>query len=107
MKILILQTNIPGRDVAVKIAQIIVEKRLAACANVLSEVTSIYWWERKLQREIEYPVVFKTTEVLKESLIKELRALHPHDVPEIVFPKLEDVEETYANWIIQQTKAQL
>ncbi|NDB78869.1 divalent-cation tolerance protein CutA, partial [archaeon] len=41
MKILILQTNIPGRDVAVKIAEIIVEKRLAACANVLSEATSI------------------------------------------------------------------
>jgi len=105
LRVLILQTNIPGRDVAVKIAEIIVEKRLAACANVLSEATSIYWWEKKLQREIEYPVVFKTTEALKDSLIKELRALHPHDVPDIVFATLEDVEEAYANWIIQETKA--
>jgi periplasmic divalent cation tolerance protein len=105
LRIFILQTNIPGRDVAVKIAEIIVEKRLAACANVLPEATSIYWWEKKLQREIEYPVVFKTTEVLKDSMIKELRALHPHDVPEIVFSTLEDVDEAYANWIIQETKA--
>jgi len=105
LKILFVQTNIPGRDLAVKIAEIIVKKRLAACANVFSEVTSIYWWEKKLQREIEYPVVFKSTDALKDSLVNELRALHPHDVPEIVFPTLEGVEETYANWIIKETKA--
>jgi len=90
---------------ALKIAETIVEMRLAACANISSEATSIYWWDKQLQRESEYPVIFKTTEALKDSLIKELRALHPHDVPEIVFSALEDVEERYANWIVQETKA--
>ena len=93
-----------SRDEASTIGRTLVEERLAACANVLGEVRSFYWWEGKLQDDIEAALIAKTTEALVEQLIERVRALHSYDCPCVVALPIEAGNPAFLDWIEAETR---
>jgi periplasmic divalent cation tolerance protein len=81
-----------------------VERRLAACANVLSGCTSVYWWKGRLDTAHEVPVLMKTRLALYPELEQAIRELHPYELPEIVGLPLQAGLPGYLDWIGAETR---
>jgi len=92
----------PDRKTAKKIAREIVDRRLAACAN-LWPVDSIYRWHGAREEAEEFVIVFKTRTSVLPKLIAEVRRLHPHEVPCIVSYPMGPALSEYLNWIDAET----
>lgn len=88
---------------AVLIAQSLVNKRLAACCNILKGARSIYRWQGKLVDEKETLMVVKTRRTLLRSLSKEVKRLHSYDTPEIIALPIVDGSPAYLDWLAQGT----
>jgi len=93
-----------SEDEALKIARALVEEKLAACANMISPLRSIYRWEGKICDEKESLLVIKTRQSLFEDLAKRVKALHSYSVPEIIALPITEGSPTYLNWIEENTK---
>lgn len=89
----------PDPTVAESLAARVVEERLAACANLVPGVTSIYRWEGELRRDSEVLVVFKTTAAAFPSLRARILELHPYDVPEVLALPVPDGADDYLSWV--------
>lgn len=89
----------PDAQVAERIGSALVEERLAACANVLDGVTSIYRWKGSVEKEREALMVLKTTSEAVERLRLRLVELHPYDVPEVLALGVHDGHEPYLDWV--------
>lgn len=87
-------------DEATRIAELLVNKRLAACVQILREIESIYRWNGKVQREKELLLLAKTTAAQFDDLQKAVREIHSYDTPEIVAVKMAYVSETYRAWLV-------
>lgn len=94
----------PGMDVARRIAQHVVNAKLAACANLLP-IHSIYRWEGALQEEAEVALFLKTRRELLPRLEEAVRTLHPHEVPCIVAFDLVGGHAPYFAWVDRETDA--
>jgi periplasmic divalent cation tolerance protein len=97
-------TNLPDSESAFNLAREIVQLRLAACANVLAPVTSLYHWEGAQEQAIEHPVLIKTTRDRYEELEAAILARHPYDVPEIVAWPIERGAAAYLDWVRAETQ---
>ena len=95
-------TTAPTQGDAKKLANLAIEKNMAACVQIQAECISTYRWQGQIETATEYPIHFKTNEVNKQALMNLLKQNHPYDVPEIIGIKLEDVEKDYANWLNTQ-----
>lgn len=93
----------PNREEALMIGKSLVEQRLAACANVLNGMTSVYWWEGKVQDDQECVLILKTRETLVPALIQKVKKLHSYDVPAIVSLPILDGNPDYLQWIGRET----
>lgn len=93
----------PNHETALKIAHIIVEERLAACANILGAITSVYRWEGRVQEEGEVALIAKTTEEQLPALIARIKTIHPYDVPCIVAWPIVAGHQPYLDWISAET----
>lgn len=89
----------PDSEVAEHIGRVLVEERLAACANVLEGVTSIYRWEGSVRREREVLMVLKTTSAAVHEMKERLVELHPYEVPEVLVVDVDDGHEPYFDWV--------
>jgi periplasmic divalent cation tolerance protein len=74
----------PSDEVAGRLGHDVVQRRLAACAQVGGPITSEYWWDGALERATEWTLVCKTSSSRLADLIDALRAAHPYDTPEIL-----------------------
>lgn len=92
------------RDQAERIAQALVDGHLAACVNLVPGVISIYRWKGVVEREPETTMLIKTADDRVAALTAELRRLHPHEVPEMAVVNVEDVNDDYAAWVLEQTR---
>lgn len=99
MSILSLYGVFSSHEEAERIASTVVEERLAACANILGPVHSIYRWAGTLQASQEVAAIFKTTEEQSSALMTRITSLHSYDVPCLVIWPIAEVLETYANWV--------
>jgi periplasmic divalent cation tolerance protein len=97
--LLIVLCTFPDLGKARETGTALVESQLAACVNLIPAVESIYRWEGKVETAGEVLAVFKTTTAVWERFESRLKELHPHEVPEIVALKPEQVAETYARWV--------
>jgi periplasmic divalent cation tolerance protein len=93
-----------SRQEAETIGRSLVEKRLAACFQVLSECRSLYWWEGALCTENEIMCIAKTRASLFEALAAEIRRLHSYSVPEIVYVPIQTATGDYLDWIAAETR---
>jgi periplasmic divalent cation tolerance protein len=97
-------TNLPDRDTALALARALVERRLAACANVLAGCSSVYRWKGAIESADEVPVLIKTRLALYPQVEQAIRELHPYELPEIVAMRLEAGLAEYLQWIATETE---
>ena len=88
---------------AERIALILVEERLAACANILGPCRSIYRWQGAIERADEVAALFKTRAELAPALIERLTALHSYDVPAAVIWPIAQAGDRYRDWVLQNS----
>ncbi|MBL8012447.1 MAG: divalent-cation tolerance protein CutA [Candidatus Omnitrophica bacterium] len=84
---------------AEKIAQGLLEKKLAACANILDSLRSVFWWEGRVDRANEVLLVIKTRIDVMEQLITIVKSLHSYDTPEIIALPIIGGSRDYLAWI--------
>jgi len=96
---LIILTTISNKAAGEVLAEKIVEAKLAACVQILPEMTSVYVWEGKVQKEHEHLLLIKTLPVKYAELEAFITANHSYDVPEIVAIEAERVSEPYLAWM--------
>ena len=95
----IIFSTFPDAEIARKAARTLVEEKLAACANIVPQVESIYHWQGKIESNTEVLVIFKTTRERYAEFEQRLRALHPYEVPEIVALEPTAGLPAYLDWI--------
>jgi periplasmic divalent cation tolerance protein len=98
-KILLALSTFPDAEIARRISNQLVSERLAACANILPSVESIYRWKEKIESGNETLVFFKLSEDRQSAFQDKLRSLHPYDVPEIVFVRVATGLPEYIQWV--------
>lgn len=90
-----------SEEEARRIAQYLVENRLAACVNIISQVNSIYRWQNKVESAWEWLLIIKST-IAKTGEVREaIRGLHSYQVPECIVLSIEDGSESYLQWIAE------
>lgn len=105
MTTLLVLTNLPDRAAAERLADALVERRMAACVNILPPCRSVYRWKGTLQRDEEHPVLIKTTGERYADLESAIRALHPYELPEIIAVPVERGLAAYLAWVESETAA--
>jgi len=93
-----------SEEEGLKIANALVEGRLAACVNLISPIRSIYRWEGKIWDEKEWLLIIKTQKERFGELEKKVRSLHSYSVPEIISLPISDGPSSYLKWIKENTK---
>lgn len=89
----------PDRETGQRLAESLVEERLAACVNLVPGLTSVYRWEGRVQQDAEILLLIKTIEARVEALTERLRRLHPYEVPEIIALPIASGLTDYLNWV--------
>lgn len=94
-----LQTTFQSREEALDAARRVVSDRLAACAQVLGPLSSVYRWEGKVEQDQEWLLLAKTTGRARKRLEELVTSIHPYEVPEIVFLPIEEGSAGYLSWL--------
>lgn len=102
-EIYLMYVTTPSREEALSLARQLVQERLAACANVLPGLTSVYQWQGELHEDAECLLLLKTTEALAGSLKERLVALHSYECPCVVAWPLAAGHEEFLRWVSEQT----
>jgi periplasmic divalent cation tolerance protein len=97
-------TNLPDLQSAQIMARMLVEQRLAACANCLPAVKSVYRWQGAVEEADEVTLLIKTAGSRYAELEAAIKGSHPYDVPEIVVVPLTGGLPAYLDWVVQETK---
>jgi len=95
----IVLTTAGSEEEARKIAHSLVDQGLAACVNIVPEVTSIYRWQGKVEEAREWSLIVKTTAAAFAQVREAIAALHSYEVPECVCLNIEDGSPAYLEWI--------
>ena len=102
MNILIVVTAANKKE-AEKIAQALLKKKLVACANIISGVSSLFWWQGKIDRCREVVLFLKTKRSLFKDITKVVKSLHSYEVPEIIALPIIEGERNYLRWLSECT----
>jgi len=94
----------PNKEVAHNIAQHIVTEGLAACVNIIPNVTSVYIWQDELQCDEEVQLLIKTNNAYFDQLTTRINELHPYDVVEVIALNIQQGDTHYLNWINESLK---
>src|SRR5271154_204724 len=97
-KIVVL-TTCESEDEAGRIARFLVEKRVAACVNILPKARSIYRWKGAVEDAQEFLLLIKPRRDIFETLRAELSKIHSYEIPEIIALPVVDGSESYLGWI--------
>jgi len=95
--IVLVYVTAPDRATAGQIARHVLEKKLAACANIY-DISSMYWWEGEINQGTECVIIFKTLAERTDALESEIKAVHPYTVPFICVIPAFHVNEEYVRW---------
>lgn len=95
--------TVPSPEEGEKIAKALVEKRLAACVNIIHGLRSIYRWEGKICDDKELLLIAKTTKGLFKELEHEVKSLHSYNIPEIIALPIVNGSRDYLDWIDENT----
>lgn len=97
-------TTVNCRDVANKITTLLMEKKLAACVQITSPITSIFHWKDKIETVEEWFCVIKTRRQLYNEVEETIKTLHPYEVPEIIAFPIIAGNNDYLSWINKTVK---
>jgi periplasmic divalent cation tolerance protein len=97
--------NAGSREEALRIGRALVEERLAACANVVDGLSSLYWWRGRLEETREALLILKTKGELVPALIERARQLHSYECPSVVALPIAAGNPDYLGWIAAETRS--
>ncbi|MCW2254007.1 periplasmic divalent cation tolerance protein [Providencia alcalifaciens] len=100
--IILCTTNNQGN--AVKIAQMLLNRHLAACISLLPELNSIYRWKSDITQDKEILLLIKSIHKNKIEVFKAIKEIHPYETPELISLDLEHVDGGYLDWLIKSMK---
>jgi periplasmic divalent cation tolerance protein len=95
----------PDAEVGARIGRALVEEGLAACANLVPGIRSIYRWEGAVHDDAEVLLILKTRAALSAALAARVRALHPYQLPEVLALPVEGGSEPYLDWVRSAAEA--
>lgn len=93
----------PNRNEAISVSHALVKEKLLACANISSEVTSIYNWEGEIQEDLEVVLIGKTRAEVVDYLFIRLKELHSYASPAIIAMKIDKVDPVFKKWVSEAT----
>ena len=97
-------TTAGSQDEARKIASALVDRRLAACVNIIPQIESIYRWEGKVESATEWLLIIKTDVAVFVRLREAINELHSYDVPECIMMEIADGSVPYLAWIRENVR---
>ena len=100
---LLVYCTVPNAEEAKSIARLLINKKLAACCNVVPGLISLYLWQGKLAEEKEVLLLIKTSPKKYNQLEKEIKMLHSYSVPEIIATPVVNASQAYLDWINELT----
>ena len=103
MDVIQIITTTANADDARRIAQALVERRLAACVQIVGPIQSIYQWEGRIETAAEFQCCIKTRAELYDAVENLVRELHSYDVPEILAVPVIRGSGAYLEWLKQET----
>jgi periplasmic divalent cation tolerance protein len=103
MTVMFVYVTASGSDEAERIGRAVVADRLAACANVLAPVRSIYWWQGALEDGTEAALILKTTRERLPELIARVKELHSYECPCIEALEVADGNPEFLAWVARET----
>jgi periplasmic divalent cation tolerance protein len=96
----------PDPTTGARLAETLVNERLATCANLVPAVQSIYWWEGKVEHAGETLLILKTVEARVGELRERAVSLHPYDVPEVLVLEVAGGHAPYLDWVRRESAAE-
>ena len=102
-KPVLIYSTFPSPAEAERVGGTLVDGGLAACVNIFPGMTAIYVWEGKRQHEAEAAMIIKTRAALAESVVAEVRKLHPYSNPALVILPVTGGSDDFLRWIADQT----
>ena len=106
MKYIVALVTASSEDEAQGIAHALVSEKLAACANIIKDIRSIYFWDGKVQDDSEVLLVIKTRAELFDQLKDRVIELHSYDVPEVIALDILNGSSDYLSWISESTRSE-
>jgi len=97
-------TTTETKQQARRIAQSVVKKRLAACAQIVGPISSTYWWKNRIETAKEWQCVLKSNNDLYAELERAIREIHPYEVPEIVALPIVEGSRSYLSWMEEELR---
>lgn len=91
--------TVPDRDTAGQIAEALVSERLAACVNIVADITSVYRWKGEVEKAPELLLIIKTRQAVYETLQDRIQDLHPYELPEVIAVSVDNGLPAYLDWI--------
>ena len=101
----IVLTTASSEEEARRIARHLIERRLAACVNIVPQVASIYRWQDKVEEAPEWLLIVKTTAAAFGQVREVIAELHSYEVPECICLTIEDGGPAYLRWIAESVSA--
>lgn len=105
--VVVLLTTVGREEDARRLARLLVEERLAACASILPPVLSIYRWRGSVSEEPEHVLLIKTARAAAAAASERLIQEHPYEVPELLEIDADRVSAPYLDWIIETTRREV
>jgi periplasmic divalent cation tolerance protein len=97
-------TTVDKRETLEEMGRILMEKRLVACVQIVGPIKSMYWWKGSIEEAEEWIGIMKTRSERYDEVEKEVRALHPYDVPEIMALETRGILPVYEKWVLDETR---
>lgn len=95
----------PSAEVADQLATALVERRAAACVNIVPGITSVYHWQGEICRDSEVLLLVKTRLEAAERLLGIVAEIHPYEVPEVLWTEVTNGNRTYLEWLSENLKS--
>lgn len=102
-KPVLVYSTFPSAQVAEEVARELIERRLAACVNILPGMTSIYRWDGAINRDSEVVAIIKTRSLRAAKVMEEIAARHPYDNPALLVVDVVDGSADYLAWLMDET----
>ena len=105
MEARVVLTTCGSKEEAQKIARVLVERRLAACVNIVPSIESVYRWQGKVESATEWLLLIKTRAEQFEAVRDAIRELHSYELPECIMISVEGGSREYLGWIEESTES--
>ncbi len=104
MSYMLFFSTVPNLELGKKIANALVEQKIAACVNIVPNVISIYEWKEKIEEDNELILIIKSKSEHAKELIEKIKEIHSYEVPECIGIEIKEGSKHYLDWIEKITR---